>query len=268
MSQNRKTISVLVVDDDPVLVHLIELRLQKMGYSVLGTALNGEEAIQKAANLNPQVAIMDIRLPGRMDGIDTANLLMEKFSIPVVYLTGDTDPDTFKRAILTEDCEYLTKPFTDNDLQRAIDLTFYKHQVNHKIRKNHEFFLQIFSGMYEALVVTDTEGIIVSMNPAAEAMIGTLHDRSRKYHNRELIVIVNPTDGRVMENPIDNVMRLRQSVSFPKDAVLVKKDQARMPVDGNISPIFDKNANIIGLCFTIFPVTRNSYLRYLGSMKY
>ena len=49
---------------------------------------------------------------------------------------------------------------------------------------------------------------------------------------------------------------------------LIKKDQARMPVDGNISPIFDNNANIIGLCFTIFPVTRNSYLRYLGSMKY
>ncbi len=268
MPPNRKTISVLVVDDDPVLLHLIELRLGKMGYNVLSTALNGEEAVQKAADLKPQVAIMDIRLPDGMDGIDTANFLMEKYSIPVVYLTGDTDPDTFRRAMLTEDCEYLTKPFTDNDLQRAIDLTYYKHQMNDKIRKQQDFLSKIFFSICEGLVITDTEGIILSMNPAAETMIGTIQDTTRKYHNRELIVIVNPTDGRVIENPVDNILRSRQSISFPKDAVLVKKDQTKVPVDGNVSPIFNEKGNIIGLCFIIFPVTRNNYLRYTGTMKY
>lgn len=268
MSQNRKPISILVVDDDLVLSHLIELRLEKMGYSVLGTAINGEEAVKKAVHLKPQVAIMDIRLPGGMDGIDTANFLMEKYSIPVVYLTGDTDPETFKRAMLTEDCEYLTKPFTDNDLHRAIDLTFYKHQTNHKVRKEQDFLSKIFSSMYEGVVITDTKGIIISMNPAAEVMLNTLRDTSRKFHNRELLVIVNPTDGRVMENPLDYVLRVGQSISFPKEAVLIKKDQTKMAVDGNVSPIFDETDQVIGLCFTIFPVSRTNYLRYLGSMKY
>lgn len=268
MPKNRKNVSVLVVDDDLVLAHLIEIRLEKMGYSVAGIALDGEDAIRKAGELNPHVAIMDIRLPGGMDGIDAANHLMEKFSIPVVYLTGDTDPETFKRAMRTEDCEYLLKPFSDNDLHRAIDLAFYKHQMNDRIRKDHNFFSKIFASMNEGFVITDTAGFITSMNPAAEAMIGSISDKSRKYHNQELIVVVNNSDGRVMENPVENVIRYRRSSGFPKDAVLIKHDETRIPVDGSVSPIFDDDDHIIGLFFIIFPVTRNSSMRYIGAMKY
>jgi len=268
MFQNSNAISVLVVDDDPVLVHLIELRLKKMGYSVLGTALNGEEAIKKAISLNPQVVVMDIWLPGGMDGIDTANVLLGKYNIAVVYLTGDTDPETFKRALLTEDCEYLTKPFTDDELNRAIVQTFYKHMMNYKVREDQSFFVRLFTSMSEGVVVTDTDGFITSMNPAAETMIGSVNDKSRKYHSREQIVIVNSIDGRNMENPVDSVFRNRRSLGFPKDAVLITKDQNRIPVDGSVSPIFDDEDHIIGLFFIIFPVTRNSSLRYIGTMKY
>jgi len=65
---------------------------------------SGEEAIDLAEKSNPDLVLMDIGLDGRMDGIETANLIRRRFAIPVIYLTTNTDEQTLERARSTSVC--------------------------------------------------------------------------------------------------------------------------------------------------------------------
>ena len=72
---------------------------------------------------------MDIRLDGKMDGVETAQLLKDRFRIPVIYLTAYADPTTLDRVKVTRPQGYIVKPFDERDLQVSIELARYKHQT-------------------------------------------------------------------------------------------------------------------------------------------
>jgi len=89
---------VLIVEDDRITAEDIRLSLGDLGYSVLGIASSGEEAIKKAEELHPDLVLMDIVLKGAIDGIQAAEQIRTGLNVPVVYLTaaymGDYTFDT------------------------------------------------------------------------------------------------------------------------------------------------------------------------------
>jgi len=93
---------ILVVEDDSIIAMELEDRLYGLGYVVCATTAYGEEAIEKAAELGPDLVLMDIRLKGAMDGIEAAAEIRERYDIPVVYLTAYADSNTLQRAQVTE----------------------------------------------------------------------------------------------------------------------------------------------------------------------
>ena len=115
-------LKIVIVEDDAILCDLLKIRLGKMGYSVTGMYATGEDAIRAISETPPDLVIMDVTLVGKMDGIETAQQIQRQFPLPVVYLTGSSDPQTFERAKITEDSEYVIKPFSDSDLHIAIEM--------------------------------------------------------------------------------------------------------------------------------------------------
>lgn len=100
-----------------MLLSLVEERLlMKLGYSVTGKAVSGEEAVKKVKAARPDVILMDISLSGEMDGIDTMTEIRNFSSVPVIYLSGNSDQLNLERAKKTRYIEYLVKPITENDL--------------------------------------------------------------------------------------------------------------------------------------------------------
>ncbi len=95
---------------------------QPLGYEVTGILPRGEEAIVHVEENQPDIILLDINLKGKMDGIETAASLQQK-NIPVIYLTANSDEATFNRAKHTRPAAFITKPFKQLDLQRAIELT-------------------------------------------------------------------------------------------------------------------------------------------------
>src|SRR5213592_1765591 len=77
---------ILVVEDESLLAEDIQERLKNLGYEVAAVAHSGEEALAGVAAAQPDLVLMDIRLKGKMDGIDTARVVRERFNLPVVYL--------------------------------------------------------------------------------------------------------------------------------------------------------------------------------------
>lgn len=80
--------SILIVEDDITLALAIEENLKEMGYEVVGVAFTGAEAVMTARNLMPHLVIMDIMLPGTINGIVAAEEIQRTLNIPVVFLTG------------------------------------------------------------------------------------------------------------------------------------------------------------------------------------
>src|SRR5258706_8289668 len=102
MDQLQRKISVLVVEDEIVVSEDLQQRLAKLGFEVAAAADTAADAMRLAAALRPDVALMDIMLHGRPEGIDAAEHLRGELDIPVIYLTAHSDSATLQRAKLTD----------------------------------------------------------------------------------------------------------------------------------------------------------------------
>lgn len=121
MAQDSSKKKILVVDDEALILDALKVRLEASGYEVL-TALNGQEALDKARTLNPDLIILDVLLP-KVDGYEVARLL--KFDtkykhIPIIMLTAKTQDSDKKIGRDVRADEYITKPFDAKELVELI----------------------------------------------------------------------------------------------------------------------------------------------------
>ncbi|MBO6621641.1 MAG: response regulator [Balneola sp.] len=124
MDKNQKT--VMIVEDDLILNLLYESYLEKLGYGAEGELVYGKTAIEIAKRIKPDLILMDISLEGEMDGID-AMLEIRKFSnVPVIYITGNSDPYHVERAKETNYLDYLVKPIEFDVLKESLEKNFKK----------------------------------------------------------------------------------------------------------------------------------------------
>ena len=130
-----KAKTVLVVDDESVVALDISERVKRLGYDVAAIASSGEEAIERTAETRPDLVLMDIRMPGDIDGIEAAVQIRERFEVPVVFVTAYADRDTLERAKETEPFGYILKPFDEKDLRVAIEVALYKHKIEQELKQ-------------------------------------------------------------------------------------------------------------------------------------
>jgi PAS domain S-box-containing protein len=130
--------TVLIVEDEAIVAADLAGKLGQLGYKVVGTVAQGEEAVEMACRLRPQLVLMDIWLKGSMDGIEAADAIRREFDVPVIYLTAHSDAATLARAKLSEPFGYVLKPFEERELSTAIELALYKHQSDMEKRCVHE----------------------------------------------------------------------------------------------------------------------------------
>jgi DNA-binding response OmpR family regulator len=117
---------ILIVEDDPIIASLVELRLKKLGYAVSGKTRNEPETLHAIASGLPDLILMDINLEGETDGISLTKKILQENNVPVVFLTGQTDDDTLKRVKEIGTCGFIIKPFNDHDLRVSIELNIDK----------------------------------------------------------------------------------------------------------------------------------------------
>lgn len=121
---------ILVVEDEMIIGAKISMLLSNLGYGVSAVLPRGEEAILHLKENNVDIVLMDINLKGELDGIETATQIQKYFNIPVIFLTANADDATFNRAKVTRPYAFISKPFKQLDLQRAIELTICRMAEN------------------------------------------------------------------------------------------------------------------------------------------
>jgi CheY-like chemotaxis protein len=115
------TARILIVEDELLIAWDLERRLSRLGYAVLGTASSGQDAVEKALELRPELILMDIRLPGDMDGIEAAARIRAQLPTAIVYMTAYADEPTVQHALASDPATLLRKPLHNSELQRALE---------------------------------------------------------------------------------------------------------------------------------------------------
>ncbi len=116
---------ILIVEDDDVIASLLEWRVKKLGYEVCGKAANGPDALDLVQNEEPSLVLLDIGLPGTLDGIETARRIRKISKASVVFVTGYSQGEIIDRAKTTYPDGFILKPFGDDDLRVGIELALH-----------------------------------------------------------------------------------------------------------------------------------------------
>lgn len=119
----EQRIKILIVEDEMLIGAKISLFLTELGYEVTAILPRAEEALLHVQDNLPDIALLDVRLKGDMDGVTLAELLQKQHNLPIIFLTANSDDATFNRAKAAKPFAFLAKPFRKAELQRAIELT-------------------------------------------------------------------------------------------------------------------------------------------------
>src|SRR4051812_44018375 len=116
-----RTLNLLIVEDEALVASYIQDVLEESGFHIAGIASSGAEAISLASEVPLDLALVDIKLSGPMDGIEVARLLRERHKVPSIFLSGLQDPETMARARSIEPLGFLPKPFRPSQVYNALE---------------------------------------------------------------------------------------------------------------------------------------------------
>lgn len=111
---------ILIVEDEFIIGEHLRSLLTGMDHTVCDLVGTGEEAVACVAERRPDLVLLDIGLSGRMDGFEAAQKIRHDYGVPVVFMTGSTDPKTIDR-MTAMNLDYVAKPFDAESIQTAVE---------------------------------------------------------------------------------------------------------------------------------------------------
>ena len=179
-------ISILIVEDELIIAESLKTTLSGLNYDVLAVLSTGEEALDFLSQVSPDVILMDINLPGELDGIKTVEKIKSGFAVPIIYLSAHEDKETLNSALETLPSAYIIKPYKENELRIAIELAFSKHQIEKKLKESEAKYRTLHETMKQGIIFQDSKGKIISANPAAKRILGLKEKDFSESKNEEI----------------------------------------------------------------------------------
>ena len=243
--------NILVVEDQRAVAGALRMRLRGLGYGVLGIAKDGDEAIEKARELRPDLILMDIRLGDGIDGIEAAHRIRTQFDIPVVYVSAYADRDLLDRARATQPAGFINKPFTTKDLLTAINLALHKQeearQSDDRINRD--------AKEPEAIVTADREARITFVNRHAEKLTGWTRAR----------VVGQPLANMLMSlyemNAADASALVRRTFELNAEQSVIKDGDAGYDT---LKPLTDARGECFGIALRMTETTTRASVATLS----
>ena len=165
-------LKVLVVEDEVIVALELQNHLERLGYEVVDSVTSGEKAVRQAAQLQPNLVLMDIRLDGALDGIEAARRIRAAHDIPIIFLTAFGDEETLERAKETGAFGFILKPFRERELYATIEVALSKHRAEHWLQQSHDDLMQILDGLRLGTAMTDKTGRITFLSRVAHSLLG------------------------------------------------------------------------------------------------
>jgi len=136
--------NVMIAEDESLVALDISHELEAAGYNVIAQVTNGRDAVTQALQLKPDVVLMDITMPGEMDGIKAAEEITNRLGdTPVIFVTAHSDEATLQRAKITRPSGYVMKPFEPNELRANIEIALHRSKMAKEALEEEEDILPV-----------------------------------------------------------------------------------------------------------------------------
>lgn len=237
-------IRILIVEDESLVARDMENMVKGLGYEVCGLAYTGEEAVDKAHALHPDLVLMDVVIKGHLDGISAAEKIWETLSIPIIYVTAYADDVTLKRAKITEPFGFILKPFDERELKVSVEMAFYKSKMAQKLREREEWLSALLKSIGDGVIATDKNGHITFMNSLAEKLTGWPQKQAL---NRSLGEVFKTAQRPAEpEEVVSSAEQLQESSFKDGETILSAKDGMKFPIEHTLMPLNDGHMKTSG----------------------
>jgi PAS domain S-box-containing protein len=163
---------IFIVEDEAIVANDIRETLISLGYGVAGIARTGESAVEKVAEVRPDLVLMDIHLAGTMDGIEAAGMIHARYGIPVIFLTAYADNALLERAKAAEPYGYIIKPYDERGLHSAIGMAVHKHAAERRLKESEATTRLMVNATQDLLFLIHADGKILVVNEALASRAG------------------------------------------------------------------------------------------------
>ncbi len=246
---------ILIVEDEPIIAMELSHRLKRSGYDVIGTSASGVDAIKKSAEFNPDLILMDIHIPGKMDGIETVEIIHSTQDIPVIYLTAFSDEKTFERAKLTQPHGFLIKPFEQRELESTIEVALLNWSKGKKERENEQWLDATLKNINDGIITTDTTGIINYANRAAEEILLRKKVTLIGNYIKDIFNVKDYFTSADLENPVTGILIDNNKELNNYEMILKRSDDSCIIIETTASLIRLQQTNISGSVLVFRDIT-------------
>lgn len=241
-----KNAKIMIVEDESIVAMEIKSRLKSFGHFVCAVVSSGEAALEKLQEILPDLVLMDIVLKGDMDGIETAEQIRNNYDIPVVYLTAYADDATLDRAEITGPFGYIVKPFKEIELRTNIEIALYRHTMERSLKESKQWYASTLNSIADAVIATDTNGIIQFINPFARALTGWNQKDAVGMPLHNVFNVTSKDASKEIEDPIMKIRREGCFFGLMDDTLLITKQKTNIPIEIIGTPIKNDQRTIIG----------------------
>lgn len=242
---------IFIVEDESIVSLDIQTRVKRLGYSVAGTASSGEEAIRKISDSQPDLILMDIRIKGEIDGIETAAEVKKIYDVPIIFLTAYADQVTLERAKITDPFGYLIKPFEERELHINIEIALYKAHTQKLIREKDKWLSAILKSIGDGVIATDNKGNIRFINDIALRLTGYTLNEAIGNELDLILKIRSEITGKPIDNIFHRVIQTGELIGLANHTELIDKNGNVYPIADAGTPIKDAAGNINGVVVVI-----------------
>ncbi|MGZ4057181.1 MAG: response regulator, partial [Bacteroidia bacterium] len=163
---------ILIVEDETVIAMDLQVSLERFGYKVIGHVTRGEDVIETFNSVIPDLILMDIKLEGALDGVETAQLIHENYNIPVIFITSYSNSDIIERAKKVNPFGYFVKPFNDRELRTNIEIAIYKHETELKLKESEKKYRELSESIQQIIIECDFHGTLTYINQSGLEFLG------------------------------------------------------------------------------------------------
>jgi signal transduction histidine kinase len=219
---------IIITEDDQVTALFLKRITEQIGHTVLGMASNGEEAIELVKENRVDVVLMDISLQGDQDGISTTQEIIQRYHVPVIYITGTSDRKVMDRALASHPYGYIPKPINQDILQTVIALAVQRFTLEENLLHSQNQ-LQLLNNQLEQKVVERTKDLI-NTNRNLEKEV----TRRKKSEDKLKDSLAKERELNEMKSRIVNI--ISHEIKTPLTGVKSSADLIQMHAENN-SPI-------------------------------
>jgi len=228
---------VMIVEDESIVALDIARTLERSGHSIVAQTAFGEDVAELAARHSPDAVLMDVRLAGDVDGVESARRVHEMVDLPIVFLTAYSDEPTLER-LRPLAAAVLVKPFDQRELPAALRVAVERHELLQRTRRRSRELAVTLQSIAEAVAVTDATGRVDYLNPAAEALSAwSTAEAAGQPLSR--VFPLQHADGSPVEDPARSALEQQRTVTLPANVQLRRRDGTVVPVGDSASPLVD-----------------------------